>query len=58
MHKLINNTQVDNGKDIDVVMLMYNLIEYGDNYLETSGCLWQYCRNKPAVKTNGVIVAC
>ena len=28
----INNTQLDNVKDIDVVMLMYNLIEYSDNY--------------------------
>ena len=28
----INNTQVDNAKDIDIVIPMYNLIEYGDNY--------------------------
>ena len=28
----INNTQVDNAKDIDIVMPMYNLIEYSDNY--------------------------
>ena len=28
----INNTQVDNAKDIDIVMAMYNLIEYSDNY--------------------------
>ena len=28
----INNTQVDNAKDIDVVMPMYNLIEYSNNY--------------------------
>ena len=37
----INNTQVDNAKDIDIAMLMYNLIEYSDNYSETSGSLWQ-----------------
>ena len=30
----INNTQVDNAKDIDIVMPMYNLIEYSDNYLK------------------------
>ena len=36
----INNTQVDNAKDIDIVMLMYNLIEYSDNYSKTSGSLW------------------
>ena len=35
----INNTQVDNAKDIDVVMPTYNLIEYSDNYAKTSGIL-------------------
>ena len=43
----INNTQVDNAKDIDIVMPMYNLIEYSDNYAKTSGSLWQYFRDKP-----------
>ena len=38
----INNTQLDNAKDIDIVMPMYNLIEYSDNYIRTSGSLWQY----------------
>ena len=28
----INNTQIDNANDIDVVMPMYNVIEYSDNY--------------------------
>ena len=36
----INNTHIDNTKDIDLVMLMYNLIEYTNNYSETSGSLW------------------
>ena len=35
----INNAQVDNAKDIDIVMPMYNLIEYSDNYAKTSGTL-------------------
>ena len=35
----INNSQIDNTKDTDVVMLMYNLAEYSENYLETSGSL-------------------
>ena len=43
----INNTQVDNAKDIDIVMPMYNLIEYSDNYPKTSGRLWQYYRDEP-----------
>ena len=37
----INNTRVDNAKDIDIVMLMYHLIEYNDTYSKTSGSLWQ-----------------
>ena len=41
----INNTQVDNAKDIDIVIPMYNLIEYIDNY--SSGSLWQYYRDEP-----------
>ena len=28
----INNTQIDNAKDINIVIPMYNLIEYSDNY--------------------------
>ena len=43
----INNTQVDNAKDIDIVMPMYNLIEYSDNYAKTTGGLWQYFRDEP-----------
>ena len=52
----INNTQVDNAKDIDIVMPMYNLIEYSDNYSKTSGSLWQYCKEIPAVNNDGNIV--
>ena len=40
------NTQVDNAKDIDIVMPMYNLIEFSDNYAKTSGNLWQYHRDE------------
>ena len=43
----INNTKVDNAKDIDIVMPMYNLIEYSDNYAKTSGYLWQYYKDEP-----------
>ena len=43
----INNTQVDNAKDIDIVMPMYNLIEYSDNYAKISGSLWQYYTDEP-----------
>ena len=51
----INNTQIDNAEYIDIVMPMYNLIEYSDNYSKTSGSLWQYCKEIPAVDNNGNI---
>ena len=35
----INNTQVHNAKDLDVVMPIYNLIEFKDNCSKTSGSL-------------------
>ena len=43
----ISNTQIDNNKDTDVLMPISSLIEYSDNYLETSGSVWQYYRNEP-----------
>ena len=43
----INNTQIDHAKDIDVVMPMYTLIEYSDNYSKISRSLWQYYRDEP-----------
>ena len=52
----INNTQIDNAECIDIVMPMYNLIEYSNNYSKTSGSLWKYCKDIPAVNDNGDIV--
>ena len=50
----INNKEIDHAKDIDVVILMYNLIEYSDSYLETSGRLWQYYSDEPIISNDGV----
>ena len=38
----MNNTQIDSAKDIYIVMPMYNLLEYRDNYSysKTSAILW------------------
>ena len=52
----MNNTQIDNAEYIDIVMPMYNLIEYSDNYSKTSGSLWQYCKEIPAVNNAGNII--
>ena len=35
----VDDTQIYNAKDIDIVMPMYNLIEYSDDYSKTSGSL-------------------
>ena len=43
----INNTDIDNAHDIDIVMPMYKLIAYSDNYSKTSGSLWQYYKDDP-----------
>ena len=52
----INNTQIDNAKDINIVMPMYSLIEYSDNYAKTTGILWQYCKDISARNNNNAII--
>ena len=52
----INNTQIDNAKYIDIVILMYNLIEHSNNYSKTSGRLWKYCKDIPTVNDDSDIV--
>ena len=42
----MNNTQIDHSQYIDVLMPMYNVIEYSNNYSKTSGSLWQYYRDE------------
>ena len=49
MHERNKQTQIDNAKNTDVVMPMCNLIEYTDNYSNTSGSLWQYYRDEPSL---------
>ena len=34
--------------DLDVVMPMYNLLEYSKNYKKTTGSLWNYYRDEPS----------
>ena len=39
----INSVLIDNAEDSDVVMPMYNLLEYSKNCRKTTGSLWNYC---------------
>ena len=43
----INNTDIDNAKNIDIVKPLYNLIEYSNNYSKTPGSLWKYYKDDP-----------
>ena len=43
----INDEHVNTAKNLDIVMPMYNLIEYSDNYQNSSATFYQYKRDEP-----------
>ena len=43
----INNVLIDNAKDLDIIMPMYNMLEYSKNYRKTTGSFWNYYRDEP-----------
>ena len=47
-----NGTLVENAEDLDIVMLMYNLLEDSKNCSKTSGSLWNYYRDELSDETN------
>ena len=49
----INETIADEAGHIDIAMPMYNLIEYSDNYSDTSGSLWHFNRDEQPKENNG-----
>ena len=49
----INDEHVDTAENLDIVMPMYNLIEYSDNYQDSSTTLYQYKRDEPP-KANAI----
>ena len=52
----INETFVDDANFINIAMPMYNLIEYSDNYSDTSGSLWQFKRDEQPIDNNGAFI--
>ena len=50
----INNTLIDNAKDLDIVIPMYNLLEYSKEYRKTTGSLWNYYRDEPNSGESGI----
>ena len=49
----IKDGHVDGAENLDIKMPMYTLIEYSDNYSETSVCLWQFKRDESPVNKDG-----
>ena len=49
----INNEHVDTAENLDITMPMYNLIEYSDDYQDSSATLYQYKRDEPP-ETNAI----
>ena len=49
----INDEHVDTAENLDITMPMYNLIEYSDNYQDSSATLYQYKRDEPP-KANAI----
>ena len=45
----MNNTFIENAEDLDILMSMYNLLEYSDNYSMPSGSLWNDIEMKSMV---------
>ena len=51
----INNAQIDNAKDINVVMSMFILKDYSDYYSKTSGSFWHYYRDEPSFAYGAIV---
>ena len=43
----LNDEQVDTADNLDLTMNLYNMLEYSDNYADTTGSLYQYKRPEP-----------
>ena len=53
---LINNTFIDNAEDLDIVMPMYNLVEFFDNYSMASGSLRTYNKHEAMMMRMEIII--
>ena len=53
MHFKKSIALIDNVKDLDTVMTMYNLLEYSKNYSKTAGRSWRYFRDQPNSSVGG-----
>ena len=56
MNHKIDDRTIDDVEDLDLVMPMYNLIQYSSNYSETAAILWFYSKDE-AINFNGDITS-
>ena len=49
----INDEHVETAENLDIIMPMYNLVEYSDNYADSSGILYQFKRNEFPINDAG-----
>ena len=45
----ISDEHIETVENLDIIMPMYNLIEYSGNYSDSSGCLWQFKRDEYSI---------
>ena len=45
----INDEHVETAENLDIIMPMYNLVEYSDNYADSSGSLYQFKRGESTI---------
>ena len=51
----LNNEQVNTADNLDLTMNLYNMLEYSDNYADTTGSLYQYKRPEPRDNNDNIV---
>ena len=49
-----NDEHVETAENLDIIMPMYNLLEYSDNYADSSASLWQFRRDEQNITAAGI----
>ena len=49
----VSDEHVETGENADIIMSIHNLIEYSDNYADSSGSLYQFKRDEPPINDAG-----
>ena len=45
----INDENIESAETLDIIMRVYNVIEYSDNYADSSGSLYQFKRDESPI---------